>query len=894
MAKCVDDLIKAGKGLLTSKDAEQIIADIERRFNRKMPEGGQNIFDRPGVGRKAGPDAGYEKDGSPSPERRMQEAAVEAYQEKLHEKSEKVRRTELQIERDFQRQTLIARLGNNVKAIEAMLVDPKGELTLQGRQRAIREQYLGKLTGPLDALAADKEWRSMKPVEREAMLAEAMMDPELVQKQATRPGRDQRSDLQKKVHALAEAFRTMDNDAFARKNAAGADIKYVQGHTPQLWNPGKVRLFGLKARDKARLMLTRDPATRKRLLEKAKARWVESLLDKVDRSRYVDDETGLPLDDEGLREVLREAWQTIASNGLSTPGAGESALASRLSVSREIWFKDPAAWVEANRQYGARDLFSTITGEAVRHAREIALLEMYGPNPTAGFRTDLGYAMSGQAVDNPGGGRKGSYRAQIMFDELSGKGVGPPEDRAAVDNLARFDLTSRFFKGTRNLIASAKLGMLPFSQINDLAVFRVMARADGLGAGKTMKAALSLFNPLNAADRRAARRHGILAQMMLGDAALRYGGDTGSGQGWTSKLANATVKWSGAQHWTDSLKQAFQISIGWHLADARKLSFDQLDGAFGDLVRRYGITAEEWDIIRQSETVNLGGEETVTPHTVARTVTREMSMHATPEQAKAAEALVREAALKVGAMMAEEADVAILQPGVKERAIASGATFEGTIAGELMRSVFFFKTFSVAMLTKALPRIAEAGTGLGKAASLTEFAAAMMIAGGLTIQLKELAKGRNPRDMEDPAFWGAAFMQAGGIGIFGDFLFSDANRFGGGFTSTLGGPVAGLFSDVQKLTVGNVEQGLEGRDPKLAAEAIQMAKNYGPLMNLWYTRLALDHLLFYHVQEAANPGYLRRIRRRVERKQNQSWWWSPGDNSPDVPDLTEAFKGGRR
>ncbi len=890
MAKCLDDLIRAGKGLITRKEAEQILADIEKRFNRPMPKAKRNIFE-PGTARRAGgPDARVESDGSASPERRMQEAAVEAFAEKLRGKNEALRRHELQTEAQFRRQMQIAKLGNNVAAIEALLVDPKGELTLQGRQRAIREQYLADITPSLDALAKNKEWRRMKPAEREALLAEAMMDPDLTQKTHQRPGLDQRPELQRLVQDLAEKFRIMDNDAFARKNAAGADIKYVRGHVPQLWNPSAVRLFGLSARDKARLLATRNGQTRRMLLEKSKARWTEQMLTKVDRERYLDDETGAPLDDEGLREVLGGIWQTLASNGLTGPGAGESALAQRLSVSREIWFKDAGSWAEANREFGARDLFSAITGEAVKHARDLALLEMYGPNPTAGFRTDLNYAMTGQAIDNPAAGRRGSYRAQIIFDELSGKGIGPPEDRAAVDNLARFDLVSRFFKGTRNLIASAKLGMLPFSQVNDLAVFRAMARADGLGSAKTMKAALSLFNPANVRDRRAARRHGILAQMVLNDAALRYGGDTGSGQGWTSKLANATVKWSGAQHWTDSLKQAFQISIGWHLADARGLSFDQLPGAFGELVRRYGITAEEWDVIRRSETVKIGGEEAVTPHTVARSFHPDMGFDSTPARSKKGEAVVREAALKVGAMMAEEADVAILQPGAKERAIASGATFEGTIAGELMRSVFFFKTFSIAMLTKALPRVVAAGQGLRRAGILTEFALTMMLAGGLTIQLKELAKGRNPRDTYDPAFWGAAFMQAGGLGIFGDFLFADANRFGGGFTSTAGGPVAGLFADVQKLTTGNIQQSLEGRDPKFAAEALQMAKNYTPLMNLWYTRLALDHLLFFHLQEAANPGYLRRMRRRVE-KQGQSFWYDPSDNMPDVPDLSQAFGG---
>jgi hypothetical protein len=891
MAKCVDDLIKAAGGAVTRKEAQEIIAEIERRFNRKMPK------EKPVT--KFPSKRDYEKAKAEgrdptalSPEERMVEAATEAFAEAVQLKKEKLRRQELQIEKQVIRQTQLMRLGGNVKAVESMLVDPQGELTLQGRIRSTREGYLARLAEPMDNLAADPEWRRLDPVVRETLLAEALLnDTASVDKNHKGPI------TRTAIEELAYAFRTMDNDAYHRKNAAGADIHYTPGHVPQMWNPSAVRLFGLSAADKARLVVATE-ATRKALVTKAQARWVEYVLPRIDPARYVDQNTGAPLMDEELREVLSGIWRTIASNGLTgEPSVGQAALATQLGARREVWFLDAQGFVEANREFGARDLFSALTGEAVRHAREIALLETYGPNPAMGFKTDLAWSMGNQAEVNPGAGRKGSHRAQIIFDELSGKGMGAPEDRAAVDSLAKYDLVSRSMKGLRNLIVSAKLGMLPFSQINDLATFRAMARADGLGTGKTIKSALSMFNPANVADRKLARRHGILSQMVLGDAALRYGGDTGSGQGWTSQLANATVKWSGAQHWTDSLKQAYQVNIGWHLAEARHLAFDALPKDFGAMVRRYGITADEWEVIRRAETVEIAGEQTVTPHTVARAQTPDLLR---PELGggkrlrgveSAEQIKIREAALKVGAMMAEEADIAILQPGAKEKAIASGGTLEGTISGELMRSAFFFKTFSVAMLTKALPRIAESGQGLGKVRVMTEFMLLNMVAGAMTIQLKEIVKGRNPRDMEEPEFWASAFMQAGGLGIFGDFFFADQNRFGGGLAESAAGPVAGFFADLQRLTVGNMQQAADGKDPRFVAEAIQFGKNYTPLMNLWYTRLALDHAIFFHVQEAANPGYLRRSRRRIE-KGNQSFWWSPDDNLPEgPPDLSQAFGG---
>ncbi len=884
MAKCIDDILKAAAGSLTRKEAEAIINEVEARFGKKFPKTKTNPFkrpDRPGRKQTGGVEYSADESGSKSRETLMQEAAVEAFQEKVNAKKQVARRRELQVEKQAIREVQLAKLGGDVKAIEAMLVDPRGEVTLQGRIRAIREKYLADLTEPLEALAKDEQWRRMDPVEREVRLAEALMDQDIVQRKTAPPGKGVKWDA---VDDLAMAYRLMDDAAYTRKNEAGADIQYTKGHMPQVWDSSGVRLFGLSAGEKARMAVS--AATRKAYQTRARQRWIDYVLPRIDRSRYPDPETGLDMADDKLREMLSDVWQTIASNGLTGDVVSEGGnLAEQLGAHRQIWFKDARSFVESNREFGARDLFSAITGEAVRHAKDIALLETYGPNPTMGFKTDLAHAMARQAEDNPGAGRKGSHRAQLIFDELSGKSIGAPEDRAAIDSLAKYDLVSRSFKGLRNLIASAKLGMLPFLQINDLATFRAIAKSDGLGAGKTIRAAISLFNPANASDRKAARRHGILAQMVLGDAALRYGGDTGNGQGWTSKLANATVKWSGAQHWTDSLKQAFQVSIGWHLADAKNISFDQLSGKFGEMIRRYGITAKEWDIIRSSETVTLAGEQTITPHTVSRYVPREYDAKAYAE--------VRSAAEKVGAMMAEEADFAILQPDAKTRTYFLGKTSEGEISGEIVRSIAFFKTFSIAMITKAIPRVVKSGEGapLGKTRAFTEFLLIGTIAGAMTIQLKELAKGRNPRDMDSLGFMAAAFMQSGGLGIFGDFMFSDANRFGGDLAESFLGPVVGFAGDFKRLTVGNVQQVAEGKDPKLAAETIQFIKNYTPLMNLWYTRLALDHALFFHAQEAANPGYLRRVRRRVERQQNQSWWWSPDENQPKVPDLKEAFGG---
>jgi hypothetical protein len=50
-----------------------------------------------------------------------------------------------------------------------------------------------------------------------------------------------------------------------------------------------------------------------------------------------------------------------------------------------------------------------------------------------------------------------------------------------------------------------------------------------------------------------------------------------------------------------------------------------------------------------------------------------------------------------------------------------------------------------------------------------------------------------------------------------------------------------------------------------------------PFMNLFYTRIVLDYLILYQIQEALDPGSLRRMERRVEREQGQEFLLAPSE-----------------
>jgi hypothetical protein len=142
--------------------------------------------------------------------------------------------------------------------------------------------------------------------------------------------------------------------------------------------------------------------------------------------------------------------------------------------------------------------------------------------------------------------------------------------------------------------------------------------------------------------------------------------------------------------------------------------------------------------------------------------------------------------------------------------------------------------------------------------------------GFVAMELKQLAKGRTPRPVTVETVM-AAFMQGGGAGIYGDFLFADYNRFGRSALATIGGPAVG---DIEGLL--QVMSALRsGDDP--SAKALRLAIGNTPFVNLFYTRAALDYLLLYQMQEAVSPGYLKRYERNVEEKTGSTFIVSPSD-----------------
>jgi hypothetical protein len=202
----------------------------------------------------------------------------------------------------------------------------------------------------------------------------------------------------------------------------------------------------------------------------------------------------------------------------------------------------------------------------------------------------------------------------------------------------------------------------------------------------------------------------------------------------------------------------------------------------------------------------------------------------------------------------------------------------GTPMGEALRLFWQFKSFGIAIFQRGFMREfygydkGRGGRfGISNIRGLGLMMAGSMAFGYVAMTMKDLLRGKKPKPIDNPKTWMAAASQGGGFGIYGDFLFGESSRMGGGFLQTLGGPTVGKADDMFKLW----QSAKAGDD--VGAKAFRLAVSNTPYNNLFYTRTAADYLALYSIQESLNPGFLRRMERRVEQENGQEWWLRPSE-----------------
>lgn len=797
--------------------------------------------------------------GAMTKDERLIAAGERASADLVQEANLKARRTELQITKtaqllDFARagdsqMAAFDRLGDRIAFNSA---SKSGVTSVEKEAIAEGNRMIGKLVSDPEFIGIMKSQEGVEAVTRE-LYGETTSNPA--------------------AKRIADAFHAEAETARQRMNRGGGDIGHLESWAaPQHHSQMRVAAAGLE-------------------------KWVRDILPRLDRTKYVD-ENGVLMTDVQMSDFLRHAFDSIATDGANkvAPGAfaGAGSRANRGSASRALHFQGADAFMEYQALYGDKPMADVLVGHLRGIAKDIALVESFGPNPDHTVRLVLDTAITDAKLANPaklGKVDKAAQRVQNLYNELAGKQMPVASLRMAA-----------MFDAMRSHLVSSKLGSAFITSFSDEATMAATAQANNLRYLDVFHRELATLNPANPTEKRLAMRAGLALNVVLQDL-NRYAADSmdfnhiGDGAmdraiaGYSTvskQAAHAVMKLSGLPLITEARKRAFGTvmmdSLGSLTRDFD--SFAKLDPKDAAMLKAKGVDESHWAVWRLAEGEDWGGGHD-------RVLTAE-SIYAIPDQKLAAlgdpQTLREQAAKKLLAHVLEEVDMAVIEPGVRERSWLINQQ-RGTLTGELVRSMMLFKTFPLAMLTRHWNRVLNGEAG-NKALYVAAIAGMSTVIGGMTTQINEMLMGRDPLDVTDPRFAAKAFLKGGAMGILGDFLYSDTTSHGSSSPAEiLAGPLTGTFAEFDRLTRGNLLEAAQGKDTHAGGEAIRFFAGLTPGANLWYLKGALNHLFIHQIQEMASPGYLNRMESRAQREFGQHYWWGPGDTVPDRAPRLEAMGG---
>jgi len=659
------------------------------------------------------------------------------------------------------------------------------------------------------------------------------------------------------ARAIAKGISDMLEYARLRYNQAGGMIAKLDNFgLPQLHDALRIRNTPLK-------------------------KWKQFVFDRLDFSKMRDFDSGELMTREEVWNALDRVYETIVTDGTNkmepSSQRGARSLANRRLEHRFLHFKDADAWLEYNDAFGQMGIFDNVLAHAENMARDIGLMEKLGPNPDAGVRFLKSYLKKATGGDPKKANQLSQAESSIdtFMDHLTGK-ANRPANVVAAKTMA----------GVRQIpLQAAQLGSATLSAVTDPGFAQVTLSFNGLPASRLMADYFRSINPADPEIRRQATRLGLIAEdmTMMGSSAMRhtldaYGPELGR------RTSEFVMRASFLNQHTAAIRRAFGFSFQGGLADMAGKSWGDLNFRTREMFERYGLTADDWDVIRTTQQYE------------PRPGARFLSPVDVEARTDLPDGRAYEVATKYMNVLNGETSFAVPSNTIRGRALMVGASRPGTLHGELMRSVGMYKAFAAAVLTQHGGRLLQSQFDQRMTARRLyplQFIVTTTVLGGLAIQLKELSKGKDPRDMNTKEFWGAAMLQGGGLGLFGDLLFSDVNRFGGGIGATIGGPVVGLVDDINKLTIGNLQQAVLGEDTKFLSELGRFAQRYTPGTSIWYKRLALERELWNQIQLATDPdapAKFRRLETRTLNDYGQRYWWAPGETRPErAPDLGAAL-----
>ncbi|NLS19909.1 hypothetical protein HGP16_25555 [Rhizobium sp. P40RR-XXII] len=620
-----------------------------------------------------------------------------------------------------------------------------------------------------------------------------------------------------------------------------------------------------------------------KMIQAGKDAWISRTAPLLDLNRTFPDASS----PEEVKQILGDIYDTIITGVPNKATAKEKGqrvnpanLAKSLGKTRVLHFKDAENAIAYRDVFGYGNSIYGIMAHQRRAASMAAQMDVFGPNPEIMFNS-LVEAEKRKLRDDPNLDPEAKVKAIQKLTTDAGPLKGAFDVMSGIISRPGNVKAAKIGSDIRAVQSMAKLGAAVLTAMpTDVvgAAQAAMFRGSGFWNGMVHQMDGIFRGRPKGEQAEIAYLFGEGFDSMVGEI-ISHGLANDGPVGKMSKLTEQFFKWSGLNWWTDVGRSVVGRTVAAEIGMRAENEFKDLPANFAHVLGLHGIDETRWNAIRRASKREINGQSYITPdaiqdlpdEAVAPLVADRLATAKT--DARKAEILNdgrRELQLALLRYVADETNYAIVETDAASRRITSWGQRPGTFAGEAARFIMQFKGFPVAFSQRILGRALFGGRGATKyerimnnAPHIGALIAGLTVAGYMAMTMKDAVKGYwPPRNPMDPKVIVAALTQGGALGIYGDFLFGQNNRFGSGAFETFSGPFIGTLSDMLKIPMKARDAAIEGKTPQLAGDVLNLALQNTPYINLSYVRPALDVLFLNALRNWASPGYTNRMQRQ--------------------------------
>ena len=580
-------------------------------------------------------------------------------------------------------------------------------------------------------------------------------------------------------------------------------------------------------------------------------------------------------DTDNIDDFLMNSYNSLVGNKIQVADGASGVFGSRnitkgVANKRVLHFKSARHWNAYNEKFGTGSLKETYYSGLMTAGRNIGMLDTLGTKPKDNFEK-IRVAVSNRMI-----AQKRSVESLSSYKQFE-KFMNVVDGTVYTFDGGKFGFAVTKYSAIARAIGNvAKLGGAVISAAADIGIYASEMKYQGRsflgGMFEAMNSIRRIKNTKQKED--IVQGLGFIKDGTIYDISGRFQVGDNLNKGWT-QIQRTFFKYNLLSWWTNTLKENSMLGMANYYAKQKNLSFDQLNKPLQDFFKLYNIDSTKWNVIRKTAMSKADdGTEFINISELSNMSDADIKKITGMDDLSKSELQMEKEKFKysVSGMLLDRSIYAVIEPDARTKGTMTQGTLAGTGMGEAIRFVGQFKAFPMAIGNKVLGReIAflrkgpnqDIGRGIKGLASIVVVSGFM---GYMSMTAKDLLKGKEPRDPNNFNTIMAAFLQGGGLGIYGDVLFKE-QRDAGSVAAGLIGPAPTTVIDLGLA----LKYALSGEGGKAGRAAYRTISSNIPFLNLFYIKAAFDYMIGFQIMETMNPGVLKRVEKRMKKDYNQEY-----------------------